>query len=140
MASKGVNKVILIGHIGSDPEVYNTKGGDKIVNLSLATSESWKDKDGKQEQRTEWHKVKCFKKLAEIAESYVRKGSKLYVEGSLRTSKWAKDGVDHYTTEVIVANLQMLDSKPTEGREAKTTAKQYAMATGAQDFDDEIPF
>lgn len=143
MATKGVNKVIIVGNLGSDPEVFITKSGEKIVSLSVATSESWEGKNGEKQTRTEWHKVKIFKKLAEIAEKYLKKGSKIYLEGSLRTTKWAKDGVDHYMTEIICTSIQMLDKKPED--DEKTSAKKYAEAAGKScldpiDFDDDVPF
>ena len=117
MASRGVNKVILIGNLGQDPEIrYNQQGG-AIANLSIATSDSWKDKNtGQQQEKTEWHRVVIFGKLAEICGEYVRKGSKLYIEGKLQTRKWQdQSGQDKYTTEVVVdgfqGQMQMLDGK-----------------------------
>lgn len=143
MSARGVNKVILVGNIGNDPETFVTKSGDKIVSISVATSETWGEGEAKQ-TRTEWHKIKIFKKLAEIAEKYLRKGSKIYLEGALRTTKWEKDGVDRYTTEIICSSFQMLDSKP-QG-DAASSSKEYAKAKGksanelSTDFDEEIPF
>lgn len=111
--ARGINKVILVGNVGVDPEVRYLPNGNAVTTLSLATSESWKDKtSGEKQERTEWHRVVCFNRLGEIAGEYVRKGSKLYVEGSLRTRKWQdQQGQDKYTTEIIAADLQMLDSK-----------------------------
>ena len=111
--SKGVNKVILIGNLGKDPEVKALPTGSAVTTITLATSESWKDKQtGQQQERTEWHRVVFYNRLAEIAGEYLRKGSKAYIEGKLRTRKWQdKSGVDHYTTEVIAENMQMLDGK-----------------------------
>jgi len=111
--SRGVNKVILIGSLGNDPEVKYTQDSTAITNISVATSESWKDKNtGQVQQRVEWHRVVFFKKLAEIAGEYLRKGSKVYIEGSLRTRKWqAQDGSDRYSTEVVADVMQMLDGK-----------------------------
>ena len=111
--SKGVNKVILIGNLGKDPEVKALPTGSAVTTITLATSESWKDKQtGQQQERTEWHRVVFYNRLAEIAGEYLRKGSKAYIEGKLRTRKWQdKSGVDHYTTEVIAENMQMLNSK-----------------------------
>lgn len=111
--SRGVNKVILIGSLGNDPEVKYLPDSTAITNISVATSESWKDKNtGQAQQRVEWHRVVFFKKLAEIAGEYLRKGSKVYIEGSLRTRKWQdKNGADHYTTEVVADVMQMLDGK-----------------------------
>ena len=113
MASRGINKVILVGNLGNDPEhrVLPSCGG--VTNISLATSESWKDKtSGEQKERTEWHRVVFFNRLSEIAAEYLRKGSKVYVEGALRTRKWQdQSGQDRYTTEIVGAEMQMLDSR-----------------------------
>ncbi len=110
--ARGVNKVILIGNLGKDPEVKFFPNGDAFCNSTLATSESWNDKQsGEKKERTEWHNVVFTKKLAEIVGQYLKKGSKVYVEGSLRTRKWEKDGQDRYTTEIVVQDLQMLDGK-----------------------------
>ncbi len=113
MASRGVNKVILIGHCGQDPETKFTASGAAVTNISLATSESWKDRQsGQTQERTEWHRVVFFNRLAEIVGEYVRKGSKLYIEGSLRTRKWQdQSGQDRYTTEIVASEMQMLDSR-----------------------------
>lgn len=110
--ARGVNKVILIGNLGKDPEVKFFPNGDAFCNCTLATSESWNDKQsGEKKERTEWHNVVFTKKLAEIVGQYLKKGSKVYVEGSLRTRKWEKDGQDRYTTEIVVQDMQMLDGK-----------------------------
>jgi single-strand DNA-binding protein len=111
--AKGINKVILIGNLGADPEVRAMPSGVAVTNVSLATSESWKDKQtGETVDKTEWHRVVLFGRLAEIASQYLKKGSKIYVEGSLRTSKWQdQNGQDRYTTEIVANTLQMLDSK-----------------------------
>lgn len=111
--ARGINKVILIGHIGGDPEVRYMPNGNAVATLSLATTEAWKDKQtGDKQERTEWHRVVCFNRLGEIAGEYVKKGSKLYVEGSLRTRKWQDpQGQDRYTTEIVAADIQMLDGK-----------------------------
>lgn len=113
MASRGINKVILVGNLGNDPEVRYTQASAAITNISVATSETWKDKQtGQPQERTEWHRVVFFNRLAEIAGEYLRKGSKVYVEGSLRTRKWQdKEGKDRYTTEIVGNEMQMLDSK-----------------------------
>lgn len=113
MASRGVNKVILIGNLGADPEVRYMPNGGAVASLRLATSESWKDKQtGQQQERTEWHRVTLYQRLGEIAGEYLRKGSKVYIEGSLRTRKWQdKDGQDRYTTEIVASEMQMLDSR-----------------------------
>ena len=114
--ARGVNKVILVGNLGNDPDVRFTPNGSAVANLSLATSESWKDRNtGQQQERTEWHRVVIFGKLAEIAQQYLRKGSKVYIEGKLQTRKWqGQDGQDRYTTEVVVditGQMQMLDGR-----------------------------
>ena len=112
MASRGINKVILVGNLGNDPEHRVLPSGGGVTNISLATSESWKDKaSGEQKERTEWHRVVFFNRLSEIAAEYLRKGSKVYVEGTLRTRKWQdQSGQDRYTTEIVGAEMQMLDS------------------------------
>ena len=110
MAQRGVNKAILIGNLGADPEVRYMPNGDAVANASLATSETWKDKNtGQPVERTEWHRLVFYRRGAEIAGEYLKKGSKIYVEGSLRTRQWEKEGVKHYTTEIIVNSMQMLD-------------------------------
>ena len=111
--ARGINKVILVGNLGQDPETRYMPSGNAVTNISIATSESWKDKQtGEQQERTEWHRVAFFNRLAEIAGEYLKKGSKVYVEGSLRTRKWqGQDGQDRYTTEVIATEMQMLDSR-----------------------------
>ncbi len=113
MASRGVNKVILVGNLGNDPETRFMPSGGSVTNISLATSETWKDKQtGQPQERTEWHRVVFFNRLAEIAGEYLRKGSKVYVEGALRTRKWQdKSGQDRYTTEIVGSEMQMLDSR-----------------------------
>ncbi len=155
--SRGINKVILIGNLGQDPEVRYTQSGDAIANVSLATSETWKDKNtGEPQERTEWHRVVFFGKVAEIVKDYLHKGSKIYVEGQLRTRKWQdKDGQDRYTTEVIVSlggTLQMLDSRPDGGASTsqgqgngRSAQAPTANGHGRQPpepppFDDDIPF
>ena len=111
--ARGVNKVILVGNLGKDPETRYMPSGSAVTNLTLATSESWKDKQtGEQQDRTEWHKIAMFGRLAEIAAEYLRKGSQIYVEGKLRTRKWQdKEGKDRYTTEIVADEMQMLGSK-----------------------------
>ncbi len=112
--ARGINKVILIGNCGQDPDVRSTQTGSTITNISVATSESWKDRNtGQQQERTEWHRVVFFNRLAEIAGEYLRKGSKVYIEGSLRTRKWQDQntGQDRYTTEIVANEMQMLDSR-----------------------------
>ncbi len=113
MASRGVNKVILVGNLGNDPETKYMPSGGAVTNISVATSEQWKDKQtGQPQERTEWHRVVFFNRLAEIAGEYLRKGSKVYIEGSLRTRKWqGQDGQDRYTTEIVASEMQMLDGR-----------------------------
>lgn len=113
MASRGINKVILVGNLGNDPEHRVLPSGGAVTNISIATSETWKDKNtGQQQERTEWHRIVFFNRLAEIAAEYLRKGSKVYVEGSLRTRKWQdQSGQDRYTTEIVGNEMQMLDSR-----------------------------
>ncbi|TRW50480.1 single-stranded DNA-binding protein [Aliidiomarina halalkaliphila] len=117
MASRGVNKVILIGNLGADPEVRYTQNSVAIANLNLATSETWKDKQtGEQKELTEWHRVVCYRRLAEIAGEYLKKGSKVYIEGRLQTRKWQdQSGTDRYTTEIVANEMQMLDSRGGSG-------------------------
>lgn len=113
MASRGINKVIIVGNLGNDPEHRVLPSGGAVTNLSIATSESWKDKQtGQPQERTEWHRVVFFNRLAEVAAEYLRKGSKVYVEGALRTRKWQdQSGQDRYTTEIVANEMQMLDSR-----------------------------
>ena len=149
-----VNKVILIGNLGRDPEVRTTQGGDKVVNLSVATSDRWKDKTtGEPRERTEWHRVVIFNdRLGDVAEKYLRKGSKVYLEGQLQTRKWTdQSGVEKYTTEVVLqrfrGELTMLDSKGDTGMGAVEGPDEGAPSRGAaparraeNELDDEIPF
>ena len=118
MASRGINKVILVGNLGNDPEHRMLPSGGAVTNISIATSEAWKDKNtGQQQERIEWHRVVFFNRLAEIAAEYLRKGSKVYVEGSLRTRKWQdqQSGQDRYSTEIVASEMQMLDSRGGDG-------------------------
>lgn len=110
--ARGINKVILVGNLGRDPETRYMPSGGAVTNVSVATSKSWKDKDsGEQKDRTEWHRVVFFNRLAEVAGEYLKRGSKVYVEGELRTRDWEKDGQKHYTTEIVASEMQMLDSR-----------------------------
>jgi single-strand DNA-binding protein len=162
--ARGVNKVILIGNLGNDPEIRYTPSGSAVANLSLATSETWRDKQsGEIQDRTEWHRVVFFNRLAEIVGEYLHKGSKVYVEGTLRTRKWQdKTGMDRYTTEIIASEMHMLDSRSAAGgnnhhaaeksqssKEASTsvipTETNSGSGTGtgteaAETNDDDIPF
>jgi len=143
-----VNKVILVGNLGKDPEVRRMTSGDPVVNLSIATSESWRDKaSGERKEKTEWHRVVIFNKnLADVAEKYLRKGSKVYVEGQLQTRKWTdKDGAEKYSTEVVLQNfrgeLTMLDGKNGGGEGGGGRGAGEAPASFQRDeMDDEIPF
>jgi len=128
--SRGVNKVILVGHLGQDPEVRFMPNGNAVANISLATSDSWKDKNtGQQQERTEWHRVVLFGKLSEIAGEYLRKGSKVYIEGRLQTRKWTdQQGQEKYTTEIVVdmgGQMQMLDSKQDSNQQKQAPQQQY---------------
>jgi single-strand DNA-binding protein len=147
MAKRGINKVIILGNLGQDPETKYMPNGNAVTNVSIATSESWKDKTTGQEQdRTEWHRAVFFNRLAEIAGEYLRKGSKVYIEGSLRTRKWQdQSGNDRYTTEIVVSDMQMLDGKPSADSASEPAHQQDAQyaqgpAPGAEDFVDDIPF
>jgi single-strand DNA-binding protein len=116
VATRGVNKVILVGNVGKDPETRYLPSGGAVTNLAIATSEQWKDKNtGQPQEKTEWHRVVFFNRLAEIVNEYVRKGSKLYIEGSLRTRSWEQDGVTKYATEIVANEMQMLDSRGMSG-------------------------
>lgn len=143
----GVNKVILVGNLGQDIELKYTASGDAIANFSIATSDNWKDKQGQKQEKTEWHRVSIFGKLAEIAGQYLHKGSKVYIEGKLQTQKWQDNsGADRYTTSIVVngygGTMQMLDGKP--GGETQTTqpqAKASITPVATDDgFEDDIPF
>jgi len=110
--ARGINKVILVGNLGNGPETRFMPNGNPVTNISIATSESWKDKQsGQQQERTEWHRIVFFNRLAEIAGEYLKKGSKVYIEGALRTRQWDKEGQKHYSTEIIANEMQMLDGR-----------------------------
>lgn len=148
--AKGVNKVILVGYLGKAPEVRYMPSGGAVTTVTIATSESWKDKQtGEQKERTEWHNVVFYNRLAEIAGEYLKKGSQIYIEGSLRTEKYEKDGVTKYSTKIIANEMQMLggraggDSKGIEQlppQRNASAAPASAGAPGMDDFDDDIPF
>ncbi len=160
--ARGINKVIIVGNCGQDPETRYMPSGGAVTNLSLATSESWKDKNtGQQQERTEWHRVVFFNRLAEIAGEYVKRGSKIYVEGSLRTRKWQDrdSGQDRYTTEIVANEMQMLDSKGSsagdvsasqpnpssslsveKSRSSQNPSTNTNNSSNLSDFDDDIPF
>ena len=159
--ARGINKVILIGNLGQDPETRYLPSGGAVTNVSLATTESWRDREsGEQRDRTEWHRIVFFRRLAEIAGEYLKKGSKVYIEGQLRTRQWEREGQKHYTTEIVANEMQMLDSRGEGG------SSNYSSQGGGQssygggnasgdasssnnsgfsepppaDFDDDIPF
>lgn len=168
MASRGVNKVILVGNVGNDPEVRYMPNGNAVANISVATSETWKDKgNGEQQEKTEWHRVVFFNRLAEIVEQYIKKGSKLYLEGRLQTRQWEQDGVKRYSTEIVASEMQMLDSRGGGGMDqgggnsfgqqsqsqqspqnapqsapqaAPQSAPSQAAPSNFDNFDDDIPF
>ena len=150
--ARGVNKVILIGNLGNDPETRYTAGGAAVANVSLATTDSWKDKEtGEQQDRTEWHRLVFFGRLAEIVSEYLHKGSQIYIEGRLQTRKWQdKDGNDRYTTEIVASEMQMLGGRGGSGSgsstgmdspEPENTSSKSSARQSADDFvDDDIPF
>jgi single-strand DNA-binding protein len=144
--ARGINKVILVGNLGADPDTRYMPSGGAVTNLSIATSESWKDKQsGEQKERTEWHKVAMFGRLAEISAEYLRKGSQVYIEGKIRTRKWQdKEGKDRWTTEVIADEMQMLGGRGGGGAPARDDSSSQSSApqkaAEPDDFDDDIPF
>lgn len=152
--ARGINKVILVANLGQDPETKYMPSGGAVTNITVATSEEWKDKQtGQPQSRTEWHRVVFFNRLAEIAGEYLKKGSKVYVEGSLRTRKWQdQSGQDRYTTEIVASEMQMLDGKADAGygaqnqiqapqrQQSSPQAPQQSQNDGFADFSDDIPF
>jgi single-strand DNA-binding protein len=142
--ARGVNKVIVVGNLGQDPETRYMPSGSAVTNLRVATNESWKDKQtGEQKDRTEWHSVAMFGRLAEIAAEYLRKGSQVYIEGKLRTRKWQdKDGNDRYTTEIIADEMQMLGGRSGGSAPAMSDSPPASPPPkpSGDDFDDDIPF
>jgi single-strand DNA-binding protein len=142
--ARGINKVILVGNLGGDPETRYMPSGSAVTNLRIATSESWKDKQsGEQQERTEWHRVAMFGRLAEIAAEYLRKGSQVYIEGSLRTRKWQdKDGTDRWTTENVANEMQMLGGRGDQSAPAHSHSSAAAVADAGppDEFNDDIPF
>ncbi|MFT6752747.1 MAG: single-strand DNA-binding protein [Candidatus Azotimanducaceae bacterium] len=166
--ARGINKVILVGNLGNDPDTRYLPNGDAVTNISIATSESWKDKQtGENVDRTEWHRIVFFRRLAEISGEYLKKGSKVYVEGKLQTRQWEKDGQKHYTTEIVGNEMQMLDSRgemgggggynqgPPSNNQSNQPSNQQPNqqsnqqsgnsgqsfeAPPVEDFDDDIPF
>ena len=150
--ARGVNKVIIVGNLGQDPEVKYMPSGQAVCNISVATTDSWNDKStGEKQERTEWHRVVFFRRLAEIVGEYLRKGSQVYIEGRLQTRKWQdQSGADRYTTEIVANEMQMLggrggsgggsfDAPPAE-QEMGSPAPSKATASTAEEFDDDIPF
>lgn len=148
-----VNKVILIGNLGKDPETRYMSNGDAVTNISLATTDVWKDKSGEKQEKTEWHRITFYRKLAEIAGEYLKKGRSVYVEGRLETRKWTdKNGIDRYTTEIIATDMKMLGSRPGsdsfESSERNTTnepatsnqSSSNRAGNGFDDMEDDIPF
>lgn len=151
MASRGVNKVILVGNLGQDPEVRYMPNGGAVCNITVATSETWKDKNtGENQEKTEWHRVVMFRRLAEIAGEYLKKGSKVYLEGRLQTRKWQdQQGQDRYTTEIVADQMQMLDSRggggsadfaPSQNQSAPQQAPAPSAPPMDNSFEDDIPF
>lgn len=157
---RGVNKIILIGNCGGDPETRYLPNGNAVTNLTLATSDTWKDKDGNKQERTEWHRVVLFGRVAEVAGEYLHKGSQCYIEGRLQTREWEKDGIKRYTTEIVVdmqGTLQLLGGKEGDGTPRQQRARREAGNGNAQrpaansnpsqqpepeddSFDDDLPF
>lgn len=146
--ARGINKVIVVGNLGQDPETRYMPSGSAVTNMTVATNETWKDKQtGEQKERTEWHRVAMFGRLAEIAAEYLRKGSQVYIEGKLRTRKWQdKQGQDRYTTEIIADEMQMLGGGRGGGGGSAPASQGSSSPSGpapgpdADDFDDDIPF
>ncbi|MFL2691886.1 MAG: single-stranded DNA-binding protein [Gammaproteobacteria bacterium] len=140
--SNGVNKVFIIGNLGADPEIKYTQAGSPVANLSIATSESWKDKNsGDQQEKVEWHRVVMFSRLAEIAEQYLKKGSKIFVEGKLQTRDWEdSEGKKRYTTEVVAREMTMLDSRSGGVAQADTPKNENDKPKDKDNFEEDIPF
>jgi single-strand DNA-binding protein len=142
--ARGINKVILVGNLGRDPETRYLPSGGAVTNVSLATSRSWKDRDsGEQKEKTEWHRVVFFNRLGEIAGEYLKRGSKVYVEGELRTREWEKEGQKHFTTEIVANEMQMLDSKGGNSdyeKDKNSSIAAPSSLSSADMVDDDIPF
>ncbi|MBP7953554.1 MAG: single-stranded DNA-binding protein [Nitrosomonas sp.] len=141
-----VNRVILIGNLGKDPETRYMQNGDAVTNITIATTETWKDKNGEKQEKTEWHQITFYRKLAEIAGEYLKKGSPVYVEGRLETRKWTdKNGIERYTTGIIANSLQMLGGKPesdssSDQRYEDSSTTYPKGSSGFDDMEDDIPF
>ena len=146
MSRSGINKVIIVGNLGQDPEIKYTGGGAAVTTLSIATSDSWKDKDsGMDQERTEWHRVVLWRRLAEVAGEYLKKGSKVYIEGQLQTRKWEQEGQTRYTTEIIARDMQFLDSRGSSNNESTQKSSEMndqsvADVPDSAIDDDDIPF
>ena len=159
--ARGINKVIIVGNLGRDPETRYLPSGGAVTNVSVATSKAWRDRDsGEQKERTEWHRVVFFNRLAEIASEYLKRGSKIYLEGELRTREWERDGQKHYTTEIVADEMQMLDGRGgmdggnSQGPSGPSMSQGRGQANSggssraaddfgpppSDDFDDDIPF
>ena len=142
--ARGINKVILVGNLGRDPETRYMPSGGAVTNVSLATSRSWKDRDsGEQKEKTEWHRIVFFNRLGEIAGEYLKRGSKVYVEGELRTREWEKEGQKHFTTEIVANEMQMLDSKGGNSdyeKDKNSSIAAPSSLSSADMVDDDIPF
>ncbi|MDC2964339.1 single-stranded DNA-binding protein [Gammaproteobacteria bacterium] len=141
--ARGINKVILVGNLGRDPETRYLPSGGAVTNVSLATSRSWKDRDsGEQKEKTEWHRIVFFNRLAEIAGEYLKRGSKVYVEGELRTREWEKEGQKHFTTEIVANEMQMLDSKggSSDYETSNSSSGAPTSLSSSEMIDDDIPF
>jgi len=146
MARSGINKVILVGNLGQDPEVKYTAGGAPVANISIATSDSWKDKDTQEvQERTEWHRVVLWRNLAENAGKFLKKGSKVYIEGQLQTRKWEQEGQTRYTTEIIARDMQFLDSRGSSNNSSTQKSSEMNDQSAADELDsefdaDDVPF
>ena len=138
---RGVNRAIIVGRVGGDPDIKYTGSGSAVASFSVATSEKWKDKNtGEQQEKTEWHSITFFGKQADIVKDYVRKGAKIYVEGKLTTDKWEKDGTTHYRTKIIGQNIQLLDEKPKVERNYPEPGKEDKQRSAEPVDPDAIPF
>ena len=137
--ARGVNKVILIGNLGADPEIKRIPSGATVANVNLATNDSWTDKSGNKQERTEWHHLVLWNKLAEIVEQYLKKGSMIYCEGRIQTRQWEKDGAKMYTTEIAVTDMQMLDGR-SDGGGSQSDQSRAPQQQSEPDFDDDPPF
>jgi single-strand DNA-binding protein len=139
--ARGLNKVMIIGNLGQDPEIKYTNDGAAVVNFSIATSDSWKDRDGNKQEKTEWHRVVAFRRLAEICGEYLKKGRQVYIEGALQTRQWEdRDGNKRYTTEIVARDMQMLGSRDDSGGGSTSPPPHPGPDRPAQEEDDDLPF